>query len=536
MRKFSSYGPVDTDTNYFVPRKELIEHAYNKLVGENIDKGGHYFTVWASRQCGKSWIFQQTMNKLRKNEDFYVALFSMERFKENNNLLEVLNGIIDGINREVNLKLPNIAAAKDFIEVFSKRNLDKPLILILDEFDAMVEGILNRTVSNFRDIYLHRKNENDVKFTEKTYLLHGLALIGVRSVLGVENQTGSPFNIQRSMHIPFLTSQEVTEMLKWYERESGQKVDDEVIEAIFYETNGQPGLVSWFGELLTEEYNFEKNSAISIENWNYAYTEATQVLPNNTILNLISKADKEEYKYTLFEVFRTAEKILFSFDDKKLNYLYMNGIITNEKSKDANNTLQNYVKFTCPFVQKRLFNRYSREMFQYLGVVSNSFEDLSDCFGEGEINLKNILRRYEAYLKKNKSWLLKDAPRRKDNRIYEAVYHFNLYAFLQQFLTNRASVHPEFPTGNGKIDLVIKQKEQMYGIEIKSFSDDYGFHLALIQAARYAKSLRLTEITLAVFVDYIPDDKRLQYEKPIEDHETGVLVNPVFMATNEGEN
>jgi hypothetical protein len=28
MRRFHSYGPVDTDENYYVPRKELIEKTY----------------------------------------------------------------------------------------------------------------------------------------------------------------------------------------------------------------------------------------------------------------------------------------------------------------------------------------------------------------------------------------------------------------------------------------------------------------------------------------------------------------------------
>ncbi len=50
-------------------------------------------------------------------------------------------------------------------------------------------------------------------------------------------------------------------------------------------------------------------------------------------------------------------------------------------------------------------------------------------------------------------WLLKDAPRRADMRIYEAVYHFNLYSYLKELLETRGGkVFPEFPTGNGKIN------------------------------------------------------------------------------------
>ena len=82
-----------------------------------------------------------------------------------------------------------------------------------------------------------------------------MALIGVRSVLGIENKRGSPFNVQRSLHIPNLTKGEVFQMYQWYERESGQQVEEAVIERVYDETQGQPGLVSWLGELLTETYN-----------------------------------------------------------------------------------------------------------------------------------------------------------------------------------------------------------------------------------------------------------------------------------------
>ncbi len=45
MRRFSSYGPVDTDSNFYAPRKKLIEIGFNQLIGENPVKGDYYFTV-----------------------------------------------------------------------------------------------------------------------------------------------------------------------------------------------------------------------------------------------------------------------------------------------------------------------------------------------------------------------------------------------------------------------------------------------------------------------------------------------------------
>jgi hypothetical protein len=86
--------------------------------------------------------------------------------------------------------------------VFSHESLAKPLILIIDEFDALNERFINKFASEFRKIYTARFNETHKTTGEKVYLLHGLALISVRSVLGIENVSGSPFNVQRSVHIP----------------------------------------------------------------------------------------------------------------------------------------------------------------------------------------------------------------------------------------------------------------------------------------------------------------------------------------------
>ncbi len=62
MRKFFSYGPVDCELHFCVPRKELIEKCMNQLIGEN-KKFGHYFTLWAPRQTGKTWLMIQVKKR-----------------------------------------------------------------------------------------------------------------------------------------------------------------------------------------------------------------------------------------------------------------------------------------------------------------------------------------------------------------------------------------------------------------------------------------------------------------------------------------
>jgi hypothetical protein len=69
MRRFNSYGPVDTEEHFYAPRRNLIDWAYNQLMGDNPLKGGHYITVWAPRQTGKSWVMLQVLEQIQKTKN-----------------------------------------------------------------------------------------------------------------------------------------------------------------------------------------------------------------------------------------------------------------------------------------------------------------------------------------------------------------------------------------------------------------------------------------------------------------------------------
>ena len=87
----------------------------------------------------------------------------------------------------------------------------------------------------------------------------------------------------------------------------------------------------------------------------------------------------------------------------------MNGVIDWEQES----TDRYYVKFPCPFVQKRLFNYFAYELFRDVGRVYEPFEDLNNIITQDSLNVENLLHRYEEYLQENRGWRLKDVPRRK---------------------------------------------------------------------------------------------------------------------------
>jgi len=533
MRKFSSYGPVDVNVHYYVPRTALIDLVCAQLLGEDPQQNGYYLTIWAPRQSGKSWVTNQALHLLKQTQPtFDVVKLSLQDLQDapfEQAIVSLTQKLAFALERT--LPIPDSQAA--FAEVFSKRVLEKPLILILDEFDALSPAAIQGIVSAFRNIYNLRFQDIQQATSQQEYLLHGLGLIGVHAVLGVGNKSGSPFNVQRSIHIPNLTEAEVSELFHWYERESGQTIEPVVIDRIFYEMRGQPGLTCWLGELLTETYN-RRQPIITMDDFEIAYTNAIYTLPNNNILNIIAKAKEPAHKPLVLKLFEAEAKIPFRYDDPQTNFLYLNGVVDQDVvGEDTTMSGERYLKFSSPFVQKRLFNYFAYELFGDLGRLYNPFDNLDNTITETTLSVPNLLQRYEAWLQQNRTRILRNAPRRaSDDRIFEAVFHFNLYMYLTQFLaTYQGQVLPEFPTGNGKIDLLIRYAGAIYGLEVKSFINAVEYRHALAQAARYAQQLQLREIWLVLFVDAVDEENRQQYQVTYTDAATGTMVYPQFVVT-----
>ncbi len=497
MRRFHSYGPVDSQEHFCIERKGLIEQCKRQLIGKP-DKGGHYFTIWAPRQTGKTWLMRQVKQQIEKEypERFMIGMMSMQGviFEESDSENALLPKIPNLIRDTFGMKPKIPESYEDFVVFFHKTEgiFNQPVILFIDEFDSLPPKVIDRLVTLFRDMYLKREN----------YLLHGLALIGVRAVLGVESLRGSPFNIQRSLHVPNFTKEEVIDLYQQYQTESEQPIQPEVVQTIYDVTRGQPGLVGWFGELLTETYNLQKPKPIDIDVWDEVYEAALHVEWNNTILNLIKKvrADYVEHVLALF----SRSDILFSLDADWCAYLYLNGVITSETLLDSSGKRRTICRFASPFIQLRLYNALTYDLLpDRLPILAiEPLDRLSDVFDAPVFNLPALLERYKAYLKRLKAkginpW--KEQPRRADLHITEAVGHFHLYAWLQQAIGRRCVISPEFPTGNGRVDVHVKCGDKRGIIEVKSFIDQFVTAQSKEQAADYAHQLGLDSVTIALF-------------------------------------
>ncbi len=513
MRRFHSYGPVDAKKHFVAPRKALIESCVRFLVGD-IEEGGHFFTIWAPRQTGKTWLMQQAMQSISAE---YKDRFALQRLSFGGLRGAALEPDAQRTGRTVPVALEKLLAKnlpgavgpiqdwQDFIGLFTREAglWDQPLILLIDEVDTLHPELLDMMVAQFREIYLDRNR----------YLLHGLGLAGVRAVLGVESRRGSPFNIQRSLRVPNFSREEVEDLFCQYEAESGQIVDPGIIERLYAATRGQPGLVCWFGEMMTETYNPGADLPIDLPLWEEIYDAAIHREWNNTVLNLIKKA-KRPYLNHVVELF-SRSNIPFNIQSDWCSFLYLNGIIEEERIPAATRGKKYICRFSSPFVQEALYNALTLDIVGEVLPIPplDPLDDLADVFAEPELDLLALLARYKDYLKRLKARGLnpwKDQPRRADLHLTEAVGHFHLYSWLLNAIGRRCSVSPEFPTGNGKVDLHLRCEGKKGLIEVKSFIDIHEAKRSKKQAAAYALQMGLKCVTLAMFV---PTDDDTVLEK-----------------------
>ncbi len=504
MREFCSYGPVDCQEHFCVQRQKLIAQGVKQLLGHR-KKGGHYFTIWAPRQTGKTWLMRRIKQEIQQQypEEFTLVDFSLGGLRGMRFSPDDETDCPMAFCRFIKTALPSHPDVKnwdDFRQLFSRTEglWDRPLILLIDEVDTIPLNLIDLMVAQFRELYLNRE----------TNWLHGLALIGVRAVLGIESQRGSPFNIQRSLKVPNLTTEEVTELYRQYTDESGQAIEPTVVDKLYYVTKGQPGLVSWFGELLTEKYNQGSDQVIDMTTWKKVWAKARFVEPNNTVMNLIAKARQPEYQSFLIKLFGSTQ-IPFSFHSPLCNYLYLHGIIE-PKSHEQSNSGE-ICRFSSPFIQDCLYYALTDEIIgdEIPILPLLPLDDLADVFTDTALNLVALLTRYKDYLARLKAqdinpW--KAQPRRKtDLKLTEAVGQFHLFTWLREAVGRRCLVSPEFPTGNGKVDIHLQCGKQQGIIEVKSFVDSYQIKDDRDQAADYAKNLGIDNVTIALFIPVLEE-------------------------------
>ena len=260
---FNTAGPIKSDIHYNVdPLKRINLDEIMDLIHQQ-----KYFILHAPRQTGKTSCLLALRDYLNAQGDYIAVYANVEAGQASrNNVNEVVRSTIGSIAERIGIVLGNDLAWNIYDELcrregqintmltsFLKRlceSLPKPLLLFIDEIDALVGDSLVSVLRQIRAGYDQRPQQFPIS----------IILCGVRDVrdyrIVLSNQDiitgGSAFNIKaESLRLGNFSKEEIHELYMQHTAATGQVFDEACFPLIWEATEGQPWLVNALGYEVT---------------------------------------------------------------------------------------------------------------------------------------------------------------------------------------------------------------------------------------------------------------------------------------------
>jgi len=486
MKTFCTEGPVDPERNYFVSREDVLTQGLRK-----VDEW-RYFTLFAPRQSGKSTYFRFLCEIIRRNMAMVLPLWiSFEAFgrAEEAFFLELFIQKLTlrlrqyGLSLDPALKLERMASLSDFFNRLAE-TMGKEIVLIVDEVEGLKDiESLNAFLHSVRDIYHDRQQVG----------LRSVILVGVSNITGILQDTASPFNIADQIDIPYFTFEETKDLLAQHTRETGQMFLPEVIQEIYDNTAGQPGLVNALARDLVEK-RCPGVPEIGLEPFYQTLDAFMRVYVDKNISNVVNKA--RQYPEIMMQILFDGP-INFTTYDERLSYLRVNGVIVDHAGQCA---------VPVPIYKKCLY-----QAFKPLLNGNEEMRHFKDPFMDeavfldhsGFLDMCRLLDRYALYISERGGVIFSGVKYR------EGIFHYNLDAFLASYAgVFGGSVFPEVPEGGGRVDLLVLQGRKRWIVEVKRFLNLRNLEQGKRQVAAYVRRTGLEEGYLVVFSDVHPEGSR----------------------------
>lgn len=471
MREFNTSGPCDPDKHYTVMREALV------ATGETLVDRGRFFTIFAPRQSGKTTYFQLLFRQLRTRRylplwisfeglktldraDFYAALQHRLQQEFSNNGLQARRTL----KHQFDLEL--------WLEEVSHES--QPLMLVIDEFEDIPPAVMSELLHVFRAMYQKRENHK----------LHALALVGVSTLADLVVSSASPFNVVDELRIDYFTFAEVAGLIGQYVAESGQPFEPAVINAIYENTQGQPGLTCALCHHLVHEMVPDPTQPVTMDAFYPTLKHFLTERRDKNILNIVSKA-REKQAFMLRVLFGT-EPIPYTVDDPNINYLSAHGVVAN---------VHGFVQVPVPLYSKRLITAFrppvNGESHEY---IVSARESINEFITGNQLNIHALLDKYRAYVQR-RGFHAFDTEQLK-----EGAWHYSLDGFIHFFIQQLGGdTLVEVPSSRGRTDILVLYRKQRYIIETKVFTSDMRFENGKYQLVDYLKAEGLADGYYVVF-------------------------------------
>jgi DNA polymerase III delta prime subunit len=501
MRFFNTEGPVNCADHYCLP--PLTRFDLEEVLALIAQK--KYFLLHAPRQTGKTSCLLALAEYLNRQGDYIAVYANVEPAQALRENVERAMAVIvtdiarwagliahdqtaEPLARQVLADTPSETALGAFLTRWCQL-LDKPLVLFLDEVDALVGDTLISLLRQLRAGYPTRPGA----------FPQSLILCGVRDLQDYRIQAsseksiitgGSAFNIKaKSLRLGDFVQPEVETLLREHTHATGQLFTPDALERVWELTQGQPWLVNALAYETTWEMKEGRDRSLPIT------AEMIQRAKEALILRRVTHLDQLADKLREPRVRRVVEAILVGSErptdipPDDVTYVRDLGLIKTEG-------------------QLRIANPIYREVvpreLTYSTQLTISHQPAWYIDPDGRLNLPKLLAAFQHFFRENSEiWLERFAYR-------EAGPQLLMQAFLQRIINGGGRVDREYGLGRRRTDLCVLWNHpggvQRGVIELKLLHHSLERTLAegLEQTWRYADTNAAEEAHLIIF-DRTPD-------------------------------
>jgi len=445
MRFFNTAGPIQPDDHYCIPPLERLDLAgVRTLIQQK-----KYFALHAPRQTGKTSALLALRDLLNAEGTYrcvYVNIEGAQALRED--VERAMQLILGELAAWARLTLGDEFLAAHWSGIFAEFGAGalrealtrwaaaspKPLVLLIDEIDALIGDTLLAVLRQLRAGYVLRP----------TGFPQSVVLCGVRDVRDyrihstAENAViagGSAFNIRAaSLRLGDFSPAEVQALLAQHTAETGQVFVEEAQHTLWELTQGQPWLVNALAYEACFESKVGRNRSQPVRA--EAITAACEQLIRRRETHLDQLADKlqeERVRRVVEPLLSGAEQSAFSARD--LEYVRDLGLIA------ADDPLRIANPIYAEVVPREL--TYAAQA----GLVVDAAWYVD---GAGNLDVGKLLAAFQSFFRQHSEhWV-------ERFQYKEAGPQLLLQAFLQRIVNSGGRIEREYGLGRGRTDLLIE--------------------------------------------------------------------------------
>jgi len=357
----------------------------------------------------------------------------------------------------------------------------RPLVLFIDEIDALVDDALISILRQLRSGYVSRPEG----------FPHALALVGLRDVRDYRARirdelesmgTASPFNRMAgpnksdSLTMRNFSEADVVELLTQHTQETGQTFEPEALAAVFENSRGQPWLVNALARQLVDKEVPARDHPITPDHVERAKEELIQRRDTH-LDSLANKLREARVQRVIEPILAGSTPMMDAYNDDIL-YVRDLGLITDKPQV---------------MIANPIYAEVIPRTLTYVMQVSITHDSAWYEQADGSLDMIALLKAFQAFFAEHsEAWL--------DRFQYkEAGPHLMLMAFLQRIVNGGGQIHREFAVASGRADLVLSWKGNRYALELKLRRGKRTLQEGVTQLSRYLERLQLDTGYLILF-------------------------------------